>query len=397
MADPVRRVALLLQGWGGWHSQLMRGVQTFAQSAPHWRLHIDGGLPGTSRVESKTFHWDGIISAVIRSDGILRRLYGKKNTKIVGMSSAPYQTLKIPVVRVDDSVIADALGEHLLAGGFRQFAYVGPLGWGRIDHRAAAIKAFAESRSLPFIPFIVKRPEKSTMDSAFPMRQAIHWITNLPKPIGILVWNMAVAQHVVEACVRAGVEIPANVAVVSTDDDPIIAETSEPSITGLVFPTERIAFRAAQLLDDLMNGGEAPEKPILVPPARILHVRQSSDALSLPNRDVQLAVQYIHEHAKQALKVEHVARALGVSRSRLDENFVRVMGHTPHEELVRAHLNRAKQMLVETSLPIKRIAEECGFGTPRTLYRVFMERNGQTPAAYREAFSVRDANRWLKS
>lgn len=390
MAEPVRRVALLLQGWGGWHCQLIRGVQAFAHSAPHWRLHVDGGLPGTSRVESGLLQWDGIISSAIRADGVLRKLHRKKTVKIVGLSSAQSQDIKIPVVRVDDAVIASSIGEHLLAGGFRQFAYFGPLGWGRVDHRGAAVKQFADDRGLPFHAFVASQPAKTNLNSAFPMRDTVKWVGKLPKPFGIVVWNMAAAQHVVEACVRAGLDVPAEAAVVSADDDAVIAETSEPSITGLVFPAERIAFRAAELLNDLMNGAPAPAGPILVPPSRVLHVRQSSDVLSLPNRDVHLAVQYIREHAKDALKVEQVARAVGSSRSRLDEKFLKVLGHTPHEELVRAHLTRAMQLLVETPWPIERVAKESGFGTARTMYRIFLERRKQTPADYRHQFSVQD-------
>lgn len=388
MDMPVRRVALLLQGWGGWHTHLIRGVQAFAHTAPHWRLHVDGGLPGTSRIESNPEKWDGIISSSIRGDGVLRKLRRQRHVKIVGLSSAQHPGIDIPVVRVDDTVIANCIGEHLLAGGFRQLAYLGPFGWGRIDHRAAAVRAFAEKRELPFHAFVARPAGKSNLDSAFPMRQAIRWVSGLPKPFGVVVWNMAAAQHVVEACVRAGLDVPGQAAVVSCDDDPVISETSSPTISGMVLPAERIAYRAAELLNTLMAGDAPPAQPVLVAPSKVLRVRGSSDAMSLPNRDVHLAVQFIREHAREPMKVEQVARRIGTSRSRLDEKFLQVLGHTPHEELARVHLGRAQQLLVETGWPIDRIATESGFGTARTMYRAFLERCGQTPAAYRQRYGV---------
>ena len=388
MDTPVRRVALLLQGWGGWHCHLIRGVQAFAHTVPHWRLHVDGGLPGTSRVESSPKMWDGIITSSIRADGVLRKLRRERNVKVVGLSSAQHEGIKIPVVRVDDTIIANCIGEHLLAGGFRQIAYLGPLGWGRLDHRGAAVRRFAETRGVAFHAFTARPAGKSNLDSAFPMRQTIRWLAGLPQPFGVVVWNMAAAQHVVEACVRAGLDVPGNAAVVSCDDDPVISETSSPTISGMVLPAERIAYCAAELLNGLMAGKPAPAEPVLIAPSKVLRVRGSSDAMSLPNRDVHLAVQYIREHAREAMKVEQVARRVGTSRSRLDEKFLQVLGHTPHEELVRAHVGRAKQLLVETGWTVDRVAAESGFGTARTMYRAFLERCGQTPAVYREQYRV---------
>ena len=391
MAEPVRRVALLLQGWGGWHVQLIRGVQAFAHTASGWRLHVDGGLPGTSRTQTSRAQWDGIISSGVYADELLRKLRRSPTTKIVGLSSAQRYGPRMPVVRVDDERIVESLGKHLLAGGFRQIGYVGPQSWGRLDYRGEAVRQFAERRGLPFHEFVVKRPERYTLSSAFPMRQVVAWLRKLPKPFGLIVWNMAAAHHVIEACVRAELAVPADAAVVSADDDPLLAEASSPTITGLEFPAEQIAYRAAELLDGLMAGRPPPDAAVLVPPTNLVHVRESSDALSLPNREVYLAVQFIREHAKDAMKVAHVARHVGMSRSRLDEKFVEVLGHTPREELAIAHLNRARQLLVDTAWTVDRVAREAGFGTARTMYRAFLERLQQTPAAYRERFRAGDA------
>lgn len=386
MSQPVRRVALLLQGWGGWHAQLIRGVQAYAHTAPHWRLHVDGGLPGTSRAESGLVQWDGIISSGVYADALLRKLRRSPATKIVGLSSSQVHGPKTPVVRVDDERIVEFLGQHLLAGGLRQIGYLGPQSWGRSDRRGEAVRQFLERRGLPFHSLTVKRPEQYRLVSAFPMRQVVAWVRKLPRPFGLIVWNMAAAHHVVEACVRAGLTVPRDAAVVAADDDPVLSESSSPTITGLAFPAERIAYRGAELLEDLMAGKQPPAAPILIPPTNLIHVRESSDTLSLPNREVHLAVQFIREHARESLKVAHVARHVGVSRSRLDEKFMEVLGHTPHEELVLAHLARARQLLVDTAWTMERVAREAGFGTSRTLYRTFIERLQMTPAAYRARF-----------
>ena len=44
------------------------------------------------------------------------------------------------------------------------------------------------------------------------------------------------------------------------------------------------------------------------------------------NRDVHLAMQYIREHGTEPLKVSHLAKVLGISRRKLEQNFLRVTG-----------------------------------------------------------------------
>ncbi len=53
-----------------------------------------------------------------------------------------------------------------------------------------------------------------------------------------------------------------------------------------------------------------------------------------------MAVQYIRENAGRPMSVPQVAKALGMSRSSLDLQFGRVMGHTPREQITLIHLEQ---------------------------------------------------------
>jgi LacI family transcriptional regulator len=199
---------------------------------------------------------------------------------------------------------------------------------------------------------------------------------------------MDVARQIVEACGRAGVSVPDQVAVVGWDDDVLIAETIEPTISGMVLPAERLGYEAARVLDRMLAGEKMTGTCALVPPAGILHVRHSSDVLTLPDRDVHLALQYIHEHAAEGLKVSHVARAARISRRKLEQDFSRVLGITPHDAIVRERLERAKQLLIETDWPLERIAERSGMGTLDTLQRQCLVQLKTTAGEYRKRFGT---------
>ncbi len=220
------------------------------------------------------------------------------------------------------------------------------------------------------------------------MVRLTRWIARLDKPVGILTWNMFTARIVAEGARRAKVAIPEQVAIVAGDEDAMIAENHEPTLTGIVLPGERLGYEAARLLDQLMAGTASPREPVLIPPSGVIHVRQSSDVSALPNRQVHMAVQYIRENAGRPMSVPQVAKALGMSRSSLDLQFGRVMGHTPREQITLIHLERARQLLLETKWPIERVAEEAGFGSWRQFYRLFTQRQGTTPTLYRQRFQI---------
>jgi LacI family transcriptional regulator len=370
--------------WSKFQLELVRGVQAYAARHPAWRLFVDGAPHAASPIHEGSWAFDGVITSDLTKKTVWRDLARDGRTKVVSVTAAPPRGLAFPTVRCDEGKIARAVVEHLTSGGFRHLAYYGPLGWGRDDSRGKAFAAAAESRGLPcdvFAPGPLKEWERMTS-----LARQTRWIAKLPKPVGILTWNMSTARVMAEACKRAGVTVPAEVAVVSADDDAIPAENMEPTLSGMVLPAERLGYEAAALLDRLMAGEPAPADAVLVSPPGVLHVRQSSDVSTIEDRNVLLAVQYIHDRAAEPLSVRQVTRAVWVSRGKLGEDFRRFRGHSVHEEIVLAHLHRAKQLLRETDWPVERIWERSGFGTKQHFYRVFLGREGVTPTQYRERF-----------
>jgi AraC-like DNA-binding protein len=57
------------------------------------------------------------------------------------------------------------------------------------------------------------------------------------------------------------------------------------------------------------------------------------------------------------------------------------------EALRSRQLAHAEEMLRTTSLPIREIAQQAGFGTVTSFHRVFSKRKGMTPDQYRETFT----------
>ena len=56
-----------------------------------------------------------------------------------------------------------------------------------------------------------------------------------------------------------------------------------------------------------------------------------------------------------------------MSRRVLEARFRKVLGHTPHEEIVRVQIGRVKELLAHTDLPLGAVAHQVGYAHPEYL------------------------------
>lgn len=94
------------------------------------------------------------------------------------------------------------------------------------------------------------------------------------------------------------------------------------------------------------------------------------------------AVAHIHRHFAEAVGVEDLARAAGLSPGRLHERFRQRIGCTPGEYLARIRLDRAEDLL-RRGLPIAEVALAVGYSDQSALTRSLRRRRGTTPARVR--------------
>lgn len=97
-------------------------------------------------------------------------------------------------------------------------------------------------------------------------------------------------------------------------------------------------------------------------------------------------VAYVLEHMAEGLPVTRLASAVGMSSRSLTRWCGEALGESPAELVRRLRLEQAKHLLEATDLPLKDISARTGLGDASTLWRVFTQRLGVTPAIYRERF-----------
>ena len=95
------------------------------------------------------------------------------------------------------------------------------------------------------------------------------------------------------------------------------------------------------------------------------------------------SVQFIAEHVEQPLTLEQLAASVSLSPFYFARLFKQETGFPPHEYIVRARVDKAKYLLISTSLPLKEIACRCGFGNECSFSTLFKKMSGCTPRGYR--------------
>lgn len=372
-----RQVALLIETSNAYGRGLLQGVIHYVREHQAWSFHLmEQGRGDDPPAWLKG--WKG--------DGILARVETPKIAQAVTRAGIPCVDLSaarllpsMPWVETDDAEIATVAAGHLLERGFKHFAFCGDsrFNWSlwREHHFAKRVRdAGYDCRT-----YSVKG---GSGDLAAERRRLVSWLRRLPKPVGILACYDIRGQEVLDACRQTGFAVPDEVAVLGVDNDELLCELSAPPLSSVMPNTRRTGYEAAALLDRLMNGEKVVPQPHLIPPLGVA-ARQSTDVLALDDREVVRAVQFIRAHACEGINVADVLNAVKMSRRVLEQRFRKLLGRSPHEEILHLRLSRVQQLLSETDLPLYVIAERTGFEHVEYLSVAFKRETGMTPRAFR--------------
>jgi hypothetical protein len=114
--------------------------------------------------------------------------------------------------------------------------------------------------------------------------------------IGVFGYNDCVAAGVIDAALDAGLPVPEAVAVLGVDNDTVLAESSAVPISSVRHDLEEVAYRAAALLDSLMDGQAPPPDTIRVAPRGVV-TRRSTEILAVDDLRVARALRFLHDPA----------------------------------------------------------------------------------------------------
>jgi LacI family transcriptional regulator len=391
-----RKVLLVSETSYAYERALLRGIARYSSIHGHWVFYQQRMYyyrlkenPARRTHEQKNIKVDGIIAHVFNKKD-LKRLMAAGVPIIVDPGNYLHKSrIKefslIPNFACDSEAIGKMAAEHLLNCGLHDFAYCGFSGILDYDERRKSfVKRITKSgftTKFCDLPRLVSRSH-SLGEENF----VASWLMSLPKPIGLMACNDDCAQIVNEAAKIAGLRVPDDVAIIGVTNDDLICELSKPPLSSIALDTETAGYDAAALLDELMAGRKKMDgQTINIRPTHVA-VRQSTDVLSVENRDVAQAIRFIRQHVGKPIQVSDVANATAISEWTLQKQFQKILGRTILEEIKRIRVEQIRRLLVETDMSISRIAMELGYLSVDHIARYFHSVKGIGPLAYRKKY-----------
>jgi LacI family transcriptional regulator len=379
---PQRRVALLIETSREYGRGLLRGINRYQSEHGPWSIYLQPrGIDAPPPAWLKRWH----------GDGILARIDNRAMADAILASELPAIDLRygvvdlgLPLVGTDQAAVGQLVANHFAERGLSQFAFCGPHTTNPLhagDHRREAhFKQAIEARGGSLIRF-EGEGQKATWEQQ--LDQLTQWVAALPKPIGIMAVNDDRGLQVLDACRRAGVLVPDEVAVVGVDNDEILCAMATPPMSSVVLDVERIGYAAAELLDQMMQGGQPTTHHLRLPPLGVV-TRQSSDTNAIADREVALAAQWIRRHACEPIGVNQVVRQTTLSRRALEQRYLQALGRTLNDEIIRVKLEHTRRLLLETDLPLSTIADRVGLSSGSYLSTLFHRKQGITCTEFRQ-------------
>lgn len=374
------RVLLLFRGRDEAAGAILRGIAYFQQLHRRWSVQVDD-RPRSS-AETRWFlskGWDGIISR--NTTPALVEACAELGVPLVDLDDAPPYS-GVSRIRSDHNAVGVMGAECFLDRGFCNFAFVGDeeQAWSRL--RRAGFEEAVRLAGRNAVRFAWQPETAEGGNERLSFAQLTEWLVGLPKPVGLMACDDRTALQVLEAARVANLAVPEEIAVMGADNDVALCELAVPTLSSVVPGSFQVGFWAAEHLYQRLQDPATPPCDLRVDPAGIAN-RRTTDVLAIPDRAVSAAVRYITEHACEGLTVDMVLPHAAASRSQLERKFRRYLGRSPQAEIRRVQIARIKQLLTDTDLPLKRIAELTGFDYMEYMCVVFRRLTGETPGAYR--------------
>jgi LacI family transcriptional regulator len=380
-AKRVRHVALVVEATQAPRRQMLSGVAQYIQEHEPWAVYLKP--PGVQKsLDEWLKHWDGdgIIAAVTETEIGQIAERGLPMVDVVGIVHIP----NVPLVHANDASIGRLGAEHLLERGFSGFGFIEYGGMHFSIRRRDAFVETIRSRNFKCQIFRLNPPSGTGGPFGFEQQQSamVDWIRALPTPVGVMASTDLLGQQFLEACLRAGVTVPEQVAVIGADNDEPICRIASPPLSSVIVNDHQRGYQAAAVLDMMMNGKPPPGDLVEIEPIGVA-CRASTDIMAIEDETVARALRFIRERACDGIGVGDVVRQALISRSVLERRFRKLVGRSVNEEIVRLRLAKAVELLSSTQMELKAIAVKTGFNSQSYMSAVFREKLNVTPGSYR--------------
>jgi LacI family transcriptional regulator len=371
---------------------LMAGITEYIRDKGHWQLIV---WPDSSR-ESLTFlKQRGCKGAFVNTQTTTKA----KELLLLGIPVIALSTLQdmanLPFVSANPEEVSRMACEYFLKKKFRNFGFFGltQAKWSLermefftryLAEEGYKVHTFEEQMPTitDSIPFTTLWSASTTLNTD--QQKLMAWLHQLPKPAAILASCDLFACHLTNMAKEAGLDVPDEVAILGVNDDAAICNICDPPLSSIALNFKKAGYESAKLLDKIISGEQTMQgQCIKIQPTHI-ESRGSTDIYAIDDIDIVQVLKYIKQNSNKPLQVDEIANHVYISKRSLQLRFRKALGRSIHDQIIQAHFDIAKALLIETNLSIDEIAGRSGFLYTSNMRRAFKRLAGMLPQKFRQ-------------
>lgn len=333
-----------------------------------WRLRV---MTPVSGPVWRYWRGDGILCSLGAPDDDLTKFIRAFPGPKVEMSFYP-KGPGFGQVGEDCEAIGRMAADYFCGLGYRHFLYVAS---GKASHEWRPGEAFR----------LAVRPQAQSFRAWYLSEVSADWnvaaawverrLRRLPRPVAIYCSGDALADWLSLACQDIGLAVPGQAAILGTGNISFVCDQALIPLSSLDTNHRLWGYKAAEMLDQMLDGSLPDRQLWLIPPARVVERRSTGQASSVDPR-VAAALAFIGQRLATPISVEEIALAAGVSAPTLNRLFRQHLSCTVGARLARTRIDLAKRLLQETDTPASEVARQVGFSSPYYFYRQFRKHTG---------------------
>lgn len=365
--------------------RFLRGILTYSQTTEQWvvckmppSFKRQLGMKGVVNW-AKEWRADVVIAQFDPNDDVT--LF-QKNGIIALAQDYISKFDSIPNITGDYELTGSMAADYFLAKGFKNFGYFGYNGVCWSDERGNAFKKRIENSIGGGNLYIYDRQNIENM-WYFDQSVLIDWLLDLPKPIAIMACDDNQGNILLQACELCGLNVPFDVAVIGVDNDEILCSMSNPAMSTIDVDIERGGLETAAMVDRMINDSSYEGEDVVLKPLTIVE-RLSSSLFATNDKEVLMALRYIHANIDSKIKVTDVLNNVPVSRRLLEQKFKNMTGMTIYNYISIQRMERFAQLLISSNDSITEIAARLDEFDTKSISRRFKEIKGCKPIEFRK-------------
>ena len=383
----TKTIGILIERQRAYGRRLCEGIVRFAKERGDWSLRIIEF--GELAAKLRKGRYDGIIARVMNdriADALLR--VGCPVVDVFCEKPMP----SFGATDQDADAVGQMAAQHFIEHKFTQFAFCGYDGRTYSDMRFRAFERTLGQNHFKCLRYKTPASALKDFDESVVMRERFEmpsdekrlarWAAGLPKPIGVFCAHDMRAWQLCETCRERGIKVPDEVAILGVDDDELVCHFTSPALSSINQNAVGIGYAAAQTMQQMMSSPGTVPPQAKIKPVKLVE-RESTATYPLEPRWLSDALVFIRSHISAQISAQDVYAHVGKSHTLVDRAFSKSLGVSVQREILRTRLSEAKRLIVSTEMPIRMVAEKCGYSSLQYFSASFVRAFGANPTSVR--------------